>query len=59
MDLKPLNLDLDPDFWPNLDPDPGLCYKFLKEKLKNTVIFKETLGGTLHLVPVPQLCLID
>ena len=41
MDLNTLNLDLNPEFWPNLDPDPGLCYKFLKEKLKNTVIFKE------------------
>ena len=41
MDPNTLNLDLDPEFWPNLDPDPGLCYKFLKEKLKNTVIFKE------------------
>ena len=30
-----LNLDLDPEFWQNLDPDPWLpvCYRFRK-KLK-------------------------
>ena len=29
-----LNLDPDPEFWPNLDTDPGLCYQFwiLKKK---------------------------
>ena len=34
MDTNTLNLDLDPGFWPNLDPDPGLCYQFWKKKLK-------------------------
>ena len=31
-ELSP-NLDPDLEFWPNLnlDPDPGLCYKFLKK----------------------------
>ena len=24
-DLKTSNLDTDPEFWPNLDPGPGLC----------------------------------
>ena len=27
-------LDSDPEFWPNLDPYPRLCYQFLKKKLK-------------------------
>ena len=30
--VDPNKLNLDPDrdqgFWPNLDPDPGLCYQF-------------------------------
>ena len=30
MDLNALTLDPDPEFWPNLDPDPGLCYQFGK-----------------------------
>ena len=25
-----MDMDPDPAFWPNLDPDPGLCYQFLK-----------------------------
>ena len=29
-----LNLDLDPGYWPNLDPDPGLYYQFRKKKLQ-------------------------
>ena len=28
VDPNTLNLDPDPEFWPNLDPDPGLCYQF-------------------------------
>ena len=28
MDLNTLNLDPDPEFWSNLDSDPGLCYQF-------------------------------
>ena len=40
VDPNTLNLDPDPELWPNLDPnpdkgpDPGLCYKFLKKNLK-------------------------
>ena len=26
VDSNTLNLDLDPEFWPNLDPDPKLCF---------------------------------
>ena len=33
-----LNLDPDPEFWPNLDPYPGLCYKF-EEKNKEKIIW--------------------
>ena len=32
MDLNTLNLDLDPGFWPNLNPDPG--YAINKEKME-------------------------
>ena len=28
VDPNTLNLDPDPEFWPNLDPDPGLWYHF-------------------------------
>ena len=28
MDPNTLNLDPDPEFWPNVDPDPGLGYQF-------------------------------
>ena len=28
VDPNTLNLDLDPEFSPNLDPDPGLCNQF-------------------------------
>ena len=28
VDPNTLNLDPDPEFRPNLDPDPGLCYQF-------------------------------
>ena len=34
VDLNTLNLDPDLGFWPDLDPDPGLCYPF-KKKRKN------------------------
>ena len=34
VDPNTLNLDLDPGFLPNLDPDPGLYNNFLKEKFK-------------------------
>ena len=27
-----MNWDPDPEFWPNLDPDPGLFYKFWDRK---------------------------
>ena len=37
MDPNTLNLDPDPntEFWPNLNPDPGLCYQFWA---KNVII---------------------
>ena len=28
VDPNTLNLSADPECWPNLDPDPGLCYLF-------------------------------
>ena len=31
VDPNTLNLDPDPEFWPNLDPDPELYYQFLKK----------------------------
>ena len=33
VDPNTLNLDPDPGFWPNLDPDPDpeLCYQFWKK----------------------------
>ena len=34
MDPNTLNLDPDPEFWPNVDPDPGLGYQFWKKNLK-------------------------
>ena len=32
VDLNTLNLDPDLGFWPDLDPDPGLCYPFNKKR---------------------------
>ena len=34
MDPNTLNLDPDPEFWPNLDPDqdPELCYQLNERK---------------------------
>ena len=46
MDPNTLNFDTDPEFWPNLDPDPGpdpnlgLCDKFLQKTLNRKAIFK-------------------
>ena len=34
--LNTLNLDPEPEFWPYLDPDPGLCYRY--------VIFKNSFA---------------
>ena len=31
MDPDTLNLDPGPEFWPNLDPDPGLSFNFEKK----------------------------
>ena len=31
--LNTLNLDPEPEFWPYLDPDPGLCYVIFKNRL--------------------------
>ena len=59
MDPKTLNLDPDLEFWPNLDPDPGLCYTvhfgkkiqiFFREKqfsLKITFLkYRKLIRGT-------------
>ena len=32
VDPNALNLDPYPEFWPNLDPDLGLCDQFSKKK---------------------------
>ena len=40
MDPNTLNLDLDQEFWPNLDQDPGLYYQFLEDKNKNNLQYK-------------------
>ena len=36
-DPNTLNLDQDPEFWPNLDPDPdqGFYYQTWKKRIKN------------------------
>ena len=34
--------DRDPEFWSNLDPDPGLCFQFWKKK-KEKLIYRETI----------------
>ena len=36
-----LNLYPDPEFWPNLILDPGLCFKFWKLIIKNNFIEKQ------------------
>ena len=42
-----LNLDPDPEFWPNLDPDPGpnldpgSCYLILKKKKTLKIILEK------------------
>ena len=36
-------VDPDPKFWPNLNPDPGFCIRFLKEKSKITLERKKFL----------------
>ena len=41
VDPNTLNLDPDLGFRPNLDPDPRLCYAFLKKKLK--LILEKTI----------------
>ena len=38
MDPNTLNLDPNSEFWPNLNPDPGLpMLSILKEKIKNNL----------------------
>ena len=32
VDQNTLNFNLDPELWPNLDPYPGPCYQFWKNK---------------------------
>ena len=43
-DPNTLNLDPFPGVWPNLDPDPWLCYKllyiFLKASVEKTFLLK-------------------
>ena len=34
MDPNTLNLDPDPEFWPNLVPDPGICCQFERKIFK-------------------------
>ena len=42
VDPNTLNLDPDPGFWPNLDPDPELCYQFEKKIiLEKKKVFKK------------------
>ena len=36
-----LNLDPDPEFWPNLDPDPELYYQFLEKNFKIVIKVKQ------------------
>ena len=31
MDPNKLNSDPDPEFWPNLDPDPRVIYQLIKK----------------------------
>ena len=47
VDPNTLNLDPDPGFWPNLDPDPELCYQFEKKIIldKKQVFFKNKSTG--------------
>ena len=49
-DPNTLNLDPDPDFWPNLDQDPGpvLCHQFgnLEETLKIVLQEKNQCWGS-------------
>ena len=60
MDPNTLNFDTDPEFWPNLDPDPGpdnpgLCDKFFyrkhwieKQFSKINIFFKNYKEMDLH-----------
>ena len=46
-------LNPDPEFWPNLDPDPELCYKFLDENCSKVESLNgKLLSSILHLLPL-------
>ena len=55
-----LKLDPEPEFWPNLDPDPGLCDHFEEQKVKNIleknkfIFYKKKI-----IVPVPKEFLVS
>ena len=38
VDPNTMNLDPDPEFCPNFNPDPGLCYEFVEQKFKVVII---------------------
>ena len=42
VDLDSLNLDLDSEFLPNLNQDPGLCNNFEKKKI--IIFLEETIS---------------
>ena len=48
VDPNPLNLDPrpDPEFWPNLDPDPGLFHQFREKKIIKNKFREEQLSLT-------------
>ena len=33
-------LDPDPEFWPNLDTDRGLCYQYIVEKKRKKIVLE-------------------
>ena len=47
MDPKTLNLNLEPDFWLNLDQDPGLCSQYRKKLIKKTILEKNNFKQNL------------
>ena len=53
MDPNTFNLDPDPEIRPNLDPDPGLCYLSILNKIIKTNFREKQFS-----VPDPQHLLI-
>ena len=58
-----LNLDPDPEYWPNMDPDPVLCYYQFEKKIylkpnikywprKKCVVVVESLKSDLNFLPI-------